>query len=690
MKTIQLKHSIIAACAALALAVSSNVVRAQANNIFFGPAGSEASLSNPDGTWIHLWGGGTANILEFDTHTIPLTGDRAGSVYGQMTWAGSAGDNYNSVADNNTWFNNPAYAINGNQYTNIVMDFKYDTTSTISPSTAAHVDFALDAGYWEQYIETINSTTIDPVTSTPYFDGNWHHLAVTIPSAMGNIGSVFGPSEYTWNPSGTSGTMGYWMANVAMLARIVPLPPPTNYPPTTATSGLSEYASTEGNAFFDRQSALFTTNSGTSWLDSNAQYPVKYSFNIASFSTNAATYGAEAWLFLSPSPSAIDNAPDWNETNMVIAFIQDNTNGATLNLQYKVNEDHQQAMYNGGSETRIVAGVTNHYYYSAAPGSLPGGAIVVSIGPNEYNVTNESGNLTNVVYAKGPLGTWTIEFDSPTDGKLIAPDNITTSAFTIPPYNITYLEPNGHMNVYLGMQANVAAFINQAVVYANFAMSGVPAAFADDFTADTVLNTNAWVTGQASGPGSILITKTGPLLTWSLPDNGYTLQDSTNLVNPLGWSSPANNNPFALYHVRAQNLGGSDIPVGKTAFFRLIKRVYTQLQVLLPGEIAAPNTLTGKTGTPDVQAAYTPFNVIVNAVDVNFNVVNINNTVQISDPGDANFASLSGTDLTGTMQPLVSGTTTYSVEFTGDGSSAMTVIDQNDNTKTGTSGIVTY
>ena len=90
MKTIQLKHSIIAACAALALAVSSNVVRAQANNIFFGPAGSEASLSNPDGTWIHLWGGVTANILEFDTNTIPLTGDRAGSVYVQMTWAGSA------------------------------------------------------------------------------------------------------------------------------------------------------------------------------------------------------------------------------------------------------------------------------------------------------------------------------------------------------------------------------------------------------------------------------------------------------------------------------------------------------------------------------------------------------------------------------------------------------------------------
>jgi len=31
----------------------------------------------------------------------------------------------------------------------------------------------------------------------------------------------------------------------------------------------------------------------------------------------------------------------------------------------------------------------------------------------------------------------------------------------------------------------------------------------------------------------------------------------------------------------------------------MVKRAFTQLQVLLPGETNAPNTTTGKIGTPD-------------------------------------------------------------------------------------------
>ena len=41
-----------------------------------------------------------------------------------------------------------------------------------------------------------------------------------------------------------------------------------------------------------------------------------------------------------------------------------------------------------------------------------------------------------------------------------------------------------------------------------------------------------------------------------------------------------------------------------------------KLQVLLPGETAAPGTVTGKTGTPSQQTTGTAFNVIVNGVDV--------------------------------------------------------------------------
>jgi len=60
-----------------------------------------------------------------------------------------------------------------------------------------------------------------------------------------------------------------------------------------------------------------------------------------------------------------------------------------------------------------------------------------------------------------------------------------------------------------------------------------------------------------------------------------------------------------------------------------------KLQLLLPGESAAPGTSSGKTGTPLPQTAGTPFNVTVNAVDANWNVSNTNDTVAITS-SDAN------------------------------------------------------
>src|SRR5207247_4520326 len=50
----------------------------------------------------------------------------------------------------------------------------------------------------------------------------------------------------------------------------------------------------------------------------------------------------------------------------------------------------------------------------------------------------------------------------------------------------------------------------------------------------------------------------------------------------------------------------------------------TKLQILLPGEVAAPGTATGKTAaTPTAQTAGTAManGIVVNAVDANWNVV---------------------------------------------------------------------
>src|SRR5207249_4584279 len=48
---------------------------------------------------------------------------------------------------------------------------------------------------------------------------------------------------------------------------------------------------------------------------------------------------------------------------------------------------------------------------------------------------------------------------------------------------------------------------------------------------------------------------------------------------------------------------------------------FVKLQLLLPGETAAPGTASGKTGTPNSQTAGTAFSVTVNAVDANWNIV---------------------------------------------------------------------
>src|SRR5207249_692643 len=84
----------------------------------------------------------------------------------------------------------------------------------------------------------------------------------------------------------------------------------------------------------------------------------------------------------------------------------------------------------------------------------------------------------------------------------------------------------------------------------------------------------------------------------------------------------------------------SNVVVGPGAF--------AKLQLLVPGETAAPGTANGKTGTPLTQTAGTSFNVTVNAVDSNWNVVSTNDTIAISSSDGAaslpaNAALVSGT-----------------------------------------------
>src|SRR5208282_2457504 len=90
---------------------------------------------------------------------------------------------------------------------------------------------------------------------------------------------------------------------------------------------------------------------------------------------------------------------------------------------------------------------------------------------------------------------------------------------------------------------------------------------------------------------------------------------------------------------------------------RLIQRVFTQLQVLLPGEIAAPGTPTGKTGTPTDLSLSGPTSgiedVTVTACDANwYPIAGVTDTISLT--------SSDGTAIPPNNMALVNGTVTFS------------------------------
>jgi hypothetical protein len=108
---------------------------------------------------------------------------------------------------------------------------------------------------------------------------------------------------------------------------------------------------------------------------------------------------------------------------------------------------------------------------------------------------------------------------------------------------------------------------------------------------------------------------------------------------------------------------------------------YPKLQVLMPGETAAPNTPSGKTGTPIAQTAGTALSVTINAVDTNWNLLNsIENTVHLT--------SSDGSAVLPANASLVGGTVTLSgLIFKTAGAQTVTADDTSDGTRTETGSV---
>jgi len=100
---------------------------------------------------------------------------------------------------------------------------------------------------------------------------------------------------------------------------------------------------------------------------------------------------------------------------------------------------------------------------------------------------------------------------------------------------------------------------------------------------------------------------------------------------------------------------------------------FTRLQVLLPGETAAPGTPTGKSGSPRNQTVGVPFSVTVRACDNTWNLVNTGTDV----------VAILASDASATLpapSALSSGTATFTVTLNAAGNFTIFAHDQTDQT----------
>jgi hypothetical protein len=442
-------------------------------------------------------------------------------------------------------------------------------------------------------------------------------------------------------PVGHTNTVVFWMDNIwfEYNTNTAPPPPPMMGLAKAGPMGVQIAMDNDGDQW--QRNAITTPDATGPYLwASQGVYPVTYSCTITNFPDAGVHPGFEAHMYLvngdtSGSGNVLNGATDWNSPDIFIFRLENvDTGGVRAQIQWKTN----------------------------------------------YPASNAT-NIPVIVDGATALGTWSVTFTDATNGTLSGP-GITSTNFTLPEDAVLNNFSSGSSYIQFGMFKNDGAndgHNNQ--IYGTFSrvsFNGVAAPFDDNFDDATLTNTYAWRKTSATAVQHIPA-GTAWALDWTLPATGFNVETAAAINGP--W------NPASL--ITSYQGGGfahalvaqSALPGENASYFRLVSRPFTKLQVLMPGEANAPNTATGKTGTPTAQFYGIPFNVIVNAVDAYWNVVNSSDTI--------NLTSSDATAVLPADAALSLGSRTFSVTFSSPGDWTVTATDVTDGTKTANTSSLT-
>jgi hypothetical protein len=645
----------------------------------------------------------------------------SGSAEFQIGWVTSSGDQV-MVA---RWF--PATPTS--DYTNVSFDIKFDPASAVDANGVSYgaIDFGCiptSAGW--------PSTSFGVWISAITNGNGWQHVVIPISSSEASqIGPIEGYAvKVKQNDSGSplpnGGTTTFYLDNVIFGGNTNLPPPPTlSIARNTSPSGLLLMCS--GNASsYNRQILMafdpVNTTRNFSWIGS--PNPVTYSQTIVSYPD--ANHPIESEIFLVPNGQFGDSGVDYDAANEAQLAIFGNANGsATGSFQCKANEPDGNGMWNwvgvvwqlnvasggsgytsapsvtisgtgtGATATAQISSsgeVTNLVVTAGGSGYTDGTTVTFSGGGGSgaaATATAWTGNIGSLT-APSAVGTWSLAFQNDTNVTisyvpLSGSGGISTN-FNVPGQDVaagfqTYFA--NPLTVYMGNQQNgpgaADGNVGQYSTYSEFKISGVTASpsLDDVWSRQTVLDTTNW--GEVAYANNMLLVHSTDKywVKWTLPDQGFALAVSTNLAaGTNGWmnASPsqivvtANANEVLLPALMPSYPTNSP-----DVFMSLVRRNFTQLQVLLPGETNAPNTASGYIGSPTPislsGASSGLVSVTINACDATWHIV-------ASAPSDT--ISLASTD-SGAGLPvpaaLASGSLQASVQFADQGSWTVTATD---------------
>lgn len=570
MNTNRFRNSMLAALAGLALASTTAIGWAQTTN---NPNTFDTSDSVK--SFVTWWGLNPG--MTWDGTVDAANNPSSGSVLYAAPFTGASGEQFMTFFTlANRWGWDAGVVIDATTYTNFSFDIKVDPSSPITPGgNYGNLESGLVTYVWNASKTNYDWGTINlNFGNIPLSATNWTHFNKAIDNTAAHIDRVVGFFIKMWSNGAHTNTLTFHLDNVGIQKPEAPvvIPPPTQGL-AKAVPGLAFIAASAGQ--YDRQE-IRTVGTNYTWI--GASGPVSYSVNVAKVGENNPA-GFQYFMHLVPGiPDPTRPDSDWHETNVVMLRVANNADGsAWCSLNYKTNS------YEGNG----------HLYDTGSLGGV--------------------GNST-------PVGTWTLTFNQDTNITITTPSGGTFQTnLPIDVVNIFKQTPN--MQVNIGCVPGDLSRLGQMAVVTEFKTTGTPGEpNLDSNFLGVPRDTNVWMIVASSPNFGVQEIPTGAFwLNWTLPANGYVLRGTDKLTGGT-W------NDLALpgFEVGGKHnilVKQGDLPGVNSGFFDLVKRSATKLQILLPGETAAPGTPTGKTGTPTTQALYVGFPVTINAVDDTWHVI---------------------------------------------------------------------